>query len=357
MRASLVITGCRMFRNHQANLACTNRKLAGLAFSSRATLCCAHVSYEDCKPSTISNPAYECRAPFPALPTDLPLCAWTIEQPGHLRWSSKPVDLCQPSMPAVGCHPAQTRRGPCQESADALEKLLRSKVFSSGMVVREFNSLVDEMMLLTRMSTKFPDFDLAGKRMYVDKMTEAHERYKIFYNRLLLSDDPAAKEYLRTTDANMSSGGISLRRMVEGMASSLEMYTQWVVREEAAVAAGPAAHQQYLQSFRTQWQQSSLGAMDFDFLVKNISPDVMMKAQKDPQVVQYMWYNKCDTCGVRTVCAGAACMDCSGTCLCKHVMLFASEQNTAGRQCQKKQSALSRHVWDAWVGHVAAQRP
>ncbi|KAJ9513676.1 hypothetical protein QJQ45_015432 [Haematococcus lacustris] len=37
------------------------------------------------------------------------------------------------------------------------------------------------------------------------------------------------------------------------------------------------------QSFRTQWQQSSLGAMDFDFLVKNISPDVMMKAQKDPQ--------------------------------------------------------------------------
>ncbi|KAJ9513663.1 hypothetical protein QJQ45_015423 [Haematococcus lacustris] len=93
------------------------------------------------------------------------------------------------------------------DQADALEKLLRSKVFSSGMVVREFNSLVDEMMLLTRMSTKFPDFDLAGKRMYVDKMTEAHERYKIFYNRLLLSDDPAAKEYLRTTDANMSSGG------------------------------------------------------------------------------------------------------------------------------------------------------
>ncbi|KAJ9513815.1 hypothetical protein QJQ45_020897 [Haematococcus lacustris] len=224
------------------------------------------------------------------------------------------------------------------DQADALEKLLRSKVFSSGMVVREFNSLVDEMMLLTRMSTKFPDFDLAGKRMYVDKMTEAHERYKIFYNRLLLSDDPAAKEYLRTTDANMSSGGepsqvtfrdtsstssgtsgsssstssscstssssgssscnskmhssnssnykrdsISLRRMVEGMASSLEMYKQWVMREEAAVAAGPAAHQQYLQSFRTQWQQSSLGAMDFDFLVKNISPDVMMKAQKDPQ--------------------------------------------------------------------------
>ncbi|GFH06133.1 uncharacterized protein HaLaN_00712 [Haematococcus lacustris] len=82
----------------------------------------------------------------------------------------------------------------------------------------------------------------------------------------------------------MSSGGISLRRMVEGMASSLEMYKQWVMREEAAVAAGPAAHQQYLQSFRTQWQQSSLGAMDFDFLVKNISPDVMMKAQKDPQV-------------------------------------------------------------------------
>ncbi|GFH06134.1 uncharacterized protein HaLaN_00713, partial [Haematococcus lacustris] len=57
-------------------------------------------------------------------------------------------------------------------------------------------------------------------------------------------------------------------------------------KKKRGVKARWAGLQKARESFRTQWRQSSLGAMDFDFLVNNISPDVMMRARKDPQFWQ-----------------------------------------------------------------------
>ena len=53
------------------------------------------------------------------------------------------------------------------------------------------------------MASRFADFDTTGKRMYLDKMREASGRYRIFIKRLELSGDPAAREYLRATNAQM----------------------------------------------------------------------------------------------------------------------------------------------------------
>lgn len=47
-------------------------------------------------------------------------------------------------------------------------------------------------------------------------MREACERYQIFMKRLELSDDPAAKEYLRATNAQMLEGGFTMGAMFEG---------------------------------------------------------------------------------------------------------------------------------------------
>jgi hypothetical protein len=36
--------------------------------------------------------------------------------------------------------------------------------------MQEFSSMVNDLMALSRMASKFPDFDIAGKRMYLDKV-------------------------------------------------------------------------------------------------------------------------------------------------------------------------------------------
>jgi hypothetical protein len=46
-------------------------------------------------------------------------------------------------------------------------------------------------------------------------MGEASESCKIFMKRLELSDDPAAREYLRATNAKMLEGGLSLQAMIQ----------------------------------------------------------------------------------------------------------------------------------------------
>jgi hypothetical protein len=108
------------------------------------------------------------------------------------------------------------------------------------------------------MSRSFPDFDITGKRMYLDQarpspltfmwchyccwgtvvlprlgpsyqlcsseespslslqMEAVSERYAVFIKRLELSQDPAAREYLRSMNAQMLNGGITLPQMFEG---------------------------------------------------------------------------------------------------------------------------------------------
>jgi hypothetical protein len=48
------------------------------------------------------------------------------------------------------------------------------------------------------------------------QLRESSERYKIFMKRLELSDDPAAREYLRATNAQMLEGGFSMSVMFQG---------------------------------------------------------------------------------------------------------------------------------------------
>ena len=43
--------------------------------------------------------------------------------------------------------------------------------------------------------------------MFLEKMDDAGGRYEIFIKRLELSTDPAAREYLRATNAQMLEGG------------------------------------------------------------------------------------------------------------------------------------------------------
>ncbi|KIZ04473.1 hypothetical protein MNEG_3486 [Monoraphidium neglectum] len=75
--------------------------------------------------------------------------------------------------------------------------------------------MTTELLQLSMLAGKFAEFDLTGKKMFVEKMGEASESCKIFMKRLELSDDPAAREYLRATNAKMLEGGLSLQAMIQ----------------------------------------------------------------------------------------------------------------------------------------------
>lgn len=162
------------------------------------------------------------------------------------------------------------------------DRLFNSPVFQSELVIKEFSSLVKEISGLSSMSMKFPDFDLEGKKMYLDRMEDASNRYEVFIKRLELSQDPAAKEYLRSTNAQMLEGGFTLSQMFSGLKQSLQEYRRWVEQEERA-SVDPVAHQEFLKYFREMWRMSALGRMDMSYLLKSTDPQVIMRAQQDPK--------------------------------------------------------------------------
>lgn len=43
-------------------------------------------------------------------------------------------------------------------------------MFQSELVVREFDSIMSELRQLSSMASRFPDFDLPGKEMFLDKV-------------------------------------------------------------------------------------------------------------------------------------------------------------------------------------------
>jgi hypothetical protein len=43
-------------------------------------------------------------------------------------------------------------------------------VFQSELVVKEFDSIMGELRQLSMMAARFPDFDLQGKEMFLDKV-------------------------------------------------------------------------------------------------------------------------------------------------------------------------------------------
>jgi hypothetical protein len=47
--------------------------------------------------------------------------------------------------------------------------------------------------------------------MYIAKMEEACDRYRVFLKRLELAEDPASREFLRFMQAQMLNGGFTMQ--------------------------------------------------------------------------------------------------------------------------------------------------
>jgi len=56
---------------------------------------------------------------------------------------------------------------------------------------------------LNRLWGKYPDFDIEGKRIFLEHMDHILERLRVFNMRLKLTDDAAVKEYMSTVNKQL----------------------------------------------------------------------------------------------------------------------------------------------------------
>ncbi|GAB4819475.1 hypothetical protein N2152v2_006521 [Parachlorella kessleri] len=79
---------------------------------------------------------------------------------------------------------------------------------------------------------KFPDFDLEGKRIFIQQVDQLAERAEIHYTRLRLADGPEMKDIVRQLDVQCLEASFSLKCMVEGFKQRAEVLRQMLEEEE-----------------------------------------------------------------------------------------------------------------------------
>uniref|UniRef100_B8HY41 DUF1825 domain-containing protein n=1 Tax=Cyanothece sp. (strain PCC 7425 / ATCC 29141) TaxID=395961 RepID=B8HY41_CYAP4 len=94
--------------------------------------------------------------------------------------------------------------------------------FDSEIVQQEARQLFEDYQNLMTLGSDYGKFDREGKKIFIDKMEEIMERYRIFMKRFELSDDFMAQMTVQQLHTQLSQFGISSQQMFEQMHTTLE---------------------------------------------------------------------------------------------------------------------------------------
>jgi hypothetical protein len=94
--------------------------------------------------------------------------------------------------------------------------------FDSEVVQQEAQQLFTDYQSLTQLGSNYGKFDREGKKVFIEKMEELMERYKIFMKRFELSEDFTAKMTVEQLKTQLGQFGITPQQMFEQMHSTLE---------------------------------------------------------------------------------------------------------------------------------------
>ena len=94
--------------------------------------------------------------------------------------------------------------------------------FDSDIVQGEVRSLMEEYQSLVILGSKYGNFDLEGKKIYIEKMEEFMDRYKILMKRCELSEDFMAKMTVEQMRTQLNQFGITPQDMFNQMSLTLE---------------------------------------------------------------------------------------------------------------------------------------
>lgn len=94
--------------------------------------------------------------------------------------------------------------------------------FDSEVVQQEAKQLFEDYQSLTQLGSEFGKFDREGKKIFIDKMEEMMERYRIFMKRFELSEDFMAKMTIEQLKTQLSQFGTTPEQMFQQMHQTLE---------------------------------------------------------------------------------------------------------------------------------------
>ena len=95
-------------------------------------------------------------------------------------------------------------------------------IFDSEVVQQEAKQLFEDYQALMELGSKYGQFDYEGKKLYIERMEELLERYKIFMKRFELSEDFMAQMTVEQLKNQVGQFGMTPQQMFDQMHQTLE---------------------------------------------------------------------------------------------------------------------------------------
>lgn len=93
--------------------------------------------------------------------------------------------------------------------------------FESEIVQEEARRLWQDYESLVALGANYGKFDREGKKIYIEKMEEMTDRFRIFLKRFELSEDFMAKMALKQLEVYLSRFGVTPQQMFDQMTTAL----------------------------------------------------------------------------------------------------------------------------------------
>ena len=98
--------------------------------------------------------------------------------------------------------------------------------FDSEIVQDEARQLFGDYQQLMQLGGDYGKFDLEGKKLYIERMEEMMDRYRVFMKRFELSDDFQAKLTVEQLRTQLGQFGLTPDTMFQQMQQTLERMKQ-----------------------------------------------------------------------------------------------------------------------------------
>jgi len=98
--------------------------------------------------------------------------------------------------------------------------------FDSEVVQQEAKQLFEDYQSLMKLGGEFGKFDREGKKIFIERMEDMMERYRIFMKRFELSEDFMAKMTIEQLKTQLSQFGTTPEQMFQQMHMTLERMKQ-----------------------------------------------------------------------------------------------------------------------------------
>lgn len=98
--------------------------------------------------------------------------------------------------------------------------------FDSEVVQQEAKQLFEDYQSLMQLGSEYGKFDREGKKLYIERMEELMERYRIFMKRFELSEDFMAQMTVQQLKTQLGQFGVTPQQMFEQMNLTLERMKQ-----------------------------------------------------------------------------------------------------------------------------------